>query len=112
MTLPRFLSGRNPDGTMNDASIELLRQTNEKLTERLVSLEDQVDELRDDVEAARSTCRALEAQANAAVDLASALRAYLSWKEQPPPSMAGGLYGEIERRLRYTVEEALRSVEP
>jgi predicted nucleic acid-binding Zn-ribbon protein len=97
---------------MNDASIELLRHTNEKLTERLVSLEEQVDELREDVEAVRSTCRALEAQANAAVDLASAIRAYLSWREQPPPRMAEDVYGEIERRFRYAVEEALRSVEP
>lgn len=97
---------------MNDTSIELLRQTNEKLTERLVSLEDEVCVLQDDVEAARSTCRALEAQANAAVDLASAVRDYLSWKEQAPTGMAEDVYGEIERRFRHVVEEALRRVGP
>jgi hypothetical protein len=103
---------RPGNARVTDTSIQLLLHNNRTLLERVDALETQVDELREEVEVARSTCRTLEAQANAAVDLASALRAYLSWKEQPPPSMAGGLYGEIERRLRYTVEEALRSVEP
>lgn len=102
------------DRLVNNPAIDLLKNlkdTNEKLMERLSSVKDEAADLEDELEEVRKEAASLRAQADDAVRLAAAVRTYLSWKEQPPPSMAEDVYGEIERRFRYAVEEALRSVD-
>jgi hypothetical protein len=94
---------------MNPAALDILRRTNEQITDRICVLEGQLDELREELEAARDACRALEKQANSALDLASAVRNYLSLIESPPSGMDPALVAEMRFRFRRDVEDALRN---
>jgi signal transduction histidine kinase len=120
-----------PVDLLSDTSVQLLRNTNEKLLSRLVSLETQVsvlqhalgeektkavslederDELQEALGEAKHVALSLREQALAAETLSLCVTQLLSWTERPPSGMSDYVYSEVASRLRSDVEEALRSV--
>jgi chromosome segregation ATPase len=95
-----------------DPTVEMLRQANEKLMDRVRTLKDQLADAGDEKEALEEQCKDLRRQADAAVSLAEAVRSYLSWVESPPAGMEPTSHEAIRFRFRSDVEAALRRIEP
>lgn len=77
---------------MNEEAVDALRNQIEEQAETIADLNEQVKYL----------------TSHSGKALASAMRSYLSWCEQPPTSMDPAAYAEVKRRFRSEVEGMLR----